>query len=244
MNPRFGERFLHSPDLFPARVAGEAWGAHEITLDFAGGPYVFTGLSDDQEAGIRDRFSDSVGRTPKLGTASSAGCFASSEEFRRFDLRGFELTLDLDPAEDCLRIAGLDLMARIEWRPTMAAALWTPSAGGEVFAGILENVLRVMAAYRLVECGGALLHSAGIVDDGAAWLFLGRSGAGKSTFSRLSLAEHRRVLSDDLNALVRDGEHFAIAPLPFTGDLEEQRQQRRNVPARGAGSRERRHRRC
>jgi hypothetical protein len=219
MNPRFAERFLHSPDLFPARVAGEPWGAHEIALDFAGGPYVFTGLSADQEAGIRDRFSDTCRPDAEARNGVACRLFrVSSEEFRRFDLRGFELTLDLDPAEDCLRIAGLDLMARIEWRPSLEAALWTPSSGGEGFACILENLLRVMAAHRLVERGGALLHSAGIVDNGAAWLFLGRSGAGKSTLSRLSLAEDRRVLSDDLNALLPISGEWRVMPVPFAGD--------------------------
>jgi hypothetical protein len=219
MSPRFGQRFLDSPDLFPARAAGEAWGAHQIALDFAGGPYVFTGLSAGQEAGLRDRFSDYC--RPNAEAPNGVECRVlrvSAAAFRRFDLRGFELTLDLDPAEDCLRIAGLDLMARIEWRPSMAVALWTPSPGGEVFAGILENVLRVMAAYCLAERGGALLHSAGIVDDGAAWLFLGRSGAGKSTFSRLSLAEDRRVLSDDLNALLPSSGRWRVMPVPFAGD--------------------------
>jgi hypothetical protein len=180
---------------------------------------VFTGLSADQEAAIRVRFFDTC--RPDAEARNGVECRllrVSSEEFRRFDLRGFELTLDLDPAEDSLRIAGLDLMARIEWRPTMVAALWTPSPGSEVFAGILENVLRVITAYRLVERGGALLHSAGIVDDGAAWLFLGRSGAGKSTFSRLSLAEDRRVLSDDLNALLPASGKWQVVPVPFAGD--------------------------
>ena len=142
---------------------------------------------------------------------------ATEDEFRTFDLRGFELTLDLDATPDGVRVAGLGLMARLDWRPTLQAALWT-AAAGDTFAGVLENVFRVLVSYRLVEMGGALLHSAGIVEGGRVWLFVGPSGAGKSTLARASLAEGRSVLSDDLNAVLPGDEGCVVAPVPFAGD--------------------------
>ena len=219
MSSRFGERFLGSADLFPARLAGEAWGRNAVAVDFGGGPYVFAGLSAEQEAAARERFAGFCrqGALPREGVECRV-LRVSPEEFRSFDLRGFELTLDLDAQADAVRVAGLGLMARLEWRPSLAAALWTASSGDDAFPGVLENVLRVLAAYRVAECGGALLHSAGIVDGGAAWLFVGRSGAGKSTLSRLSLGEGRAVLSDDLNAVSWGAEGCWVSAVPFAGD--------------------------
>ena len=52
----FGAGFLHNPDLFPARPAGEPWGDRELVLDLPGGPYRFSGLSADQVESALGRF--------------------------------------------------------------------------------------------------------------------------------------------------------------------------------------------
>jgi hypothetical protein len=215
----FGARFLRNPDLFPARLAGEPWGERTLALDLAGGPYVFRGLNADQEDLARGHFSGFC-LPAEAAVAGGVACQSMrvvDDEFTSFDLRGWEFTLDLDAAPDSVRVAGLGLMVRLEWRPSLRVAFWT-SATGAAFAGALENVLRVVASYRLLEVGGVLLHSAGIVVDGGAWLFLGRSGAGKSTLARLSLDEGRSVLSDDLNAVVLEGSEGVVVPVPFAGD--------------------------
>ena len=63
-----------------------------------------------------------------------------------------------------------------------------------------------------------LLHSAGVVDAGSAWVFVGRSGAGKTTLAGSSLAAGREILSDDLNAVVPAPGGPRVAPVPFAGD--------------------------
>jgi hypothetical protein len=217
----FGDRFLVHPDLFPARRSGETWGDRSLLLDLVGGPYLFTGLSAVQEERARHRFGafcrdDSV----VLPGAVETRFFRAAEgDFHEIDTRGWEYGLDLDFGLGAVRIAGLRLMARLDWRPTLTAAVWTPDPGGDAFAGIFENVFRALVAYRLHEQGGAVLHGAAVVRDGRAYLFLGRSGAGKTTVSRLGLARGLTVLSDDLNALLPNSPGPEVVKLPFTGDF-------------------------
>jgi hypothetical protein len=219
----FGERFLTFPDLFPARRAGEPWGDRQVALDLPGGPYVVAGLSAAQEVLARERFGPlcrAVASAPR-GAVSSLLFAAPATDFRAVDTRGWEYSIDFAHAERAVQLAGLHLMARLDWSPDLAGTLWT-SEEGEHFPGILENFLRVLLAYRLLELGGAVLHSAGVVDRGRVFLFLGPSGAGKTTLSRLSEEQGRSVLSDDLNALLPSpsGSGGAqVARLPFTGDL-------------------------
>lgn len=215
----FGERFLAQPDLFPARPSGEAWGPRVAVLDLPGGPYRFTGLSEAQAAIVGERFAGRRLPDSVPGAVAAAVFRAAPTDFLTFDTRGWEYALDTDFAADSVRLAGIAIAARLDWRPALAGALWTPDGGEELFAGIFENFFRVLAAYRLLETGGAILHSAGVVRGGGAFLFLGRSGAGKTTISRLSEARGATVLSDDMNALVLDGGRPAVAALPFTGDL-------------------------
>jgi hypothetical protein len=84
---------------------------------------------------------------------------------------------------------------------------------------VIDNVLRVLAAQRALRRGGVVLHSGGFVIDGAAWLFVARSGTGKTTLTRRARAHGAAVLSDDINLLLPvDGGYRAHA-VPFTGEL-------------------------
>jgi hypothetical protein len=215
----FGATFLANPDLFPARRSGEPWGDREVVLDLPGGPYRFFGLNADQEAGVLGRFGGL--RTGSTAAVETPLFRTSAADFLEIDVRGWEYDLDLDAGPDSLRIAGLDLLGRLDWRPGIAGALWTSVGGGDRFPGIFENFCRILVAYRLHELGGAVIHGAGLVWNGEGFLFAGRSGAGKSTVSRMGLERGLTVLSDDLNALLPpDGNGVVrLAGLPFTGDL-------------------------
>jgi hypothetical protein len=111
-------------------------------------------------------------------------------------------------------------MARLDWAPTLRGALWT-SASEAWFRGAFENYFRVLLAYRLLEMGGTLVHSAGVRDAaGGAYLLFGPSGAGKSTFAKLARDAGAAVLSDDLNPLCRGEGVTVLEALPFSGDIE------------------------
>lgn len=216
----FGATFLTNPDLFPARRSGEPWGDREVVLDFPGGPYRFFGLNADQETGVLGRFGSLRTVSGTVAPVVEAPLFrASPADFREIDVRGWEYGLDLDAAPDSLRVAGLDLLARLDWRHGIAGALWTSVGAGDRFPGIFENFCRILVAYRLHELGGAVIHGSGLVLDGEGLLFAGRSGAGKSTVARMGLERGLAVLSDDLNALLPHDDTVRLAGLPFTGDL-------------------------
>jgi hypothetical protein len=227
----FGVEFLHFPDLFPGRPAGEAWGDRALALDVAGGPYLISGLSAVQERNLRARFGALCGDPGEAAVAVQV-FRAPREDFREIDTRGWEYTLDLDPSPSGVRVAGLRLMARLDLAPRLSGSLWTCEAAGEEWTSVCENTLRVLAAYRLLEMGGTMIHSAGIAGDGEGYLLLGPSGAGKTTASRLCLEEGATVLSDDLNAVVREGEGARMVKLPFTGDLGDRAGAPSSVPLR------------
>lgn len=214
----FGDAFLTQPDLFPARRGGEAWGGRALTIALPGGPYRFSGLGAAQAEAVRGRFGAHLVEEATAAVETLVFRMAE-EECREIDTRGWEYGLDLDPAPSALRLAGLRLTGRLDWRPGLSGSLWTPDAGSDSFAGIFENFFRVLTAYRLLERGGVLVHGAAVVSEGRSLLALGRSGAGKTTFSRLSLAHGAEVLSDDLNALRRTTGGTVVEKLPFTGDL-------------------------
>ncbi|MDR1728371.1 MAG: hypothetical protein LBT74_10695 [Acidobacteriota bacterium] len=68
----------------------------------------------------------------------------------------------------------------------------------------LDNCLMLCYAFAAASRGALLVHASAVVAEGRAWLFLGKSGTGKSTHSRLWLAEvaGSRLLNDD-NPVVR-----------------------------------------
>lgn len=95
----------------------------------------------------------------------------------------------------------------------IAIRLEATSLGKQTFA--LINLLLASLAWRLPEHGGLVLHAAGIVLDGRAFLLVGAEGAGKSTWSRLAREGGATVLSDDI-VLVREGlDGFEALSSPF-----------------------------
>ena len=204
--------FLREPALFPARIAGETWGSSSCDLELAGERFRIEGLTDIQLSGLADRYGARL-QEPSNDAATVLQIFrAPASDFIDIDTRGWEYSVAIDWTESGFTLSGMRVMARVNEN---RAGIWTSVEEPEELSGVIENVLRPLLAMRLLATGGLLVHSAAI--DG--YLFAGRSGAGKSTIARLALAAKRPVLSDDLNAIVPDEHGFAIAPLPFTGDL-------------------------
>jgi hypothetical protein len=219
--------FLREPALFPARIAGETWGSQRCDLDLAGEIFRIEGLSELQLRGLAEHYG------PRLPEPSEGADVASllqmfrapASDFLEIDTRGWEYWVDVQWSESGFALSGMRVMARVD---AARAGIWTCVEEPAELPGVVENVLRPLLAARLLATGGLLVHSAAV----NGYLFAGRSGAGKSTMARLGLEAGLPVLSDDLNALVPKGERFAIAPLPFTGDLEKHEVSNEQTPLR------------
>ena len=87
-------------------------------------------------------------------------------------------------------------------------------------SGSLENFLRVIYSYFLLESGGVLLHAFGFAWKGSAHLLFGPSGSGKSTAADLFTGilaggDQGMILSDDVIQVVaseREGVFLASRP--------------------------------
>ncbi len=217
---QFAEEFLHRAGGFTHGRQGMPWGEKGITIDFLGGPYVFDGLNQAQVNVIKRRFSDLIytapnGESPVIHTHIYK---LPETYFKIIDTRGWEYQLDFDYQQKYLRIAGLRFLAHIQLEPHIEAWMWTPDDNELVANSAFENIFRIIVAYRLLALGGMVLHSAGLAQNNMAWLFIGRSGAGKSTISKLGESADLTILSDDMNAIVLQDDHYLTEQLPFAGE--------------------------
>jgi len=80
----------------------------------------------------------------------------------------------------------------------------------------------ILVTHRLARLGGVELHGCGLVDpSGRGLLFLGQSGAGKTTTARLwTGATGAMVLSDDRIVVRHDGTSFRMWGTPWHGEEE------------------------
>jgi hypothetical protein len=86
-----------------------------------------------------------------------------------------------------------------------------------VFEQILYQAFH--SACRRAGYGGILVHSAGVVSGGRAFLFVGAADAGKSTIARL--AGGRPVLNDEMNLVEFGPDGPEVLGTPFNGFFRE-----------------------
>jgi len=217
----FGRRFLKQPDRIGQLLAGPPWGDRSLAVAVAGTAYRLAGLSDDQCRLLAGRLpasalaADSVAPSPTTHVVE-----ARRSDFRRFDTRGWEFSLDLHHEAERISVAGLEYAARLEW-PTLNGTVATCAPDGDPFHGVAENHLRVLAAYALLARGGVVVHAAAVAIGGAAALFFGPSGSGKSTVAAAAGRNGLLTASDDLNAVEMASGSARLVALPFarTGSL-------------------------
>lgn len=94
----------------------------------------------------------------------------------------------------------------------------------------LEIFLRALYSRLCVRNNGFLLHAAGIAKDSEGYLFLGQSGSGKTTVSRVSA--NCKILSDDLVIVRAINGVWKVFGTPFRGGVDTQEKTSESVEIR------------
>lgn len=81
----------------------------------------------------------------------------------------------------------------------------------------MDSLLRILLTVVLLPQRGFLLHAATVVRDGRAYIFAGRSGAGKSTVA--SLSPEGNVLTDEISLLRYSNGCWQAHGTPFWGEF-------------------------
>lgn len=214
----FGEQFLsNGPEPLLSLTQGWGEASRDIHLPF--GTCRFDNLTESQHRAldtldVRDAPLDRAHVDIDVRSADPGA-------FRNIAWDGLEYELEFDYRPDRVSWTGDGFLVELETGDgPRACRLWTRVNEPAHFAGVAQNVLRIVAAYRLLDIGGVLLHSAAVAPNEETLLFYGTSGAGKSTIAASALALGLTVLSDDLNALLPAADGFVVASVPFTGDLD------------------------
>lgn len=216
---KFGTGYLFDASGFPASLGKRPWGTHGVCLDLGGRGYRLEGLTTEQARLLRTRFaayvSDVAAGIPIVVRTYEADVAA----FRPPPPPPSVYALDFDHRNASVGWAGVREAGTMTLSLAPDVCMWTVAGEGDVFARAVENVLRLVVAYSLLEEGGALFHGACVVDGGTATLFPGVSGSGKTTISRLSAAEGRTVLSDDIVGVLPGPAGYDAVALPFGSEF-------------------------
>ncbi len=130
-----------------------------------------------------------------------------------------EYAMELAHSAEGIEVTGYNFRTVLSLVPDFNGRLWAHDEIELTQNIVMENYLRIVTAYAALFQGGLLLHSAGLVLEGRAHLFLGRSGAGKTTLSRLAQGAGAKVLSDDINVIIPENGGYVALPVPFAGEL-------------------------
>ena len=204
-----------------------AWGTCSLRFRLPALELQLTGLSAAQRKAL-------VANYPGFIDETAGG---SSEQ--RINCRAYPLAQPLDlppsalardgqysprktrlPGGAGIALTGINFEARFGMDPPPASAelgvFEEHELAGEM---VIQNFLRILTAHLLPQRGGVVLHSAGLVFDGRAYVFPGYSNAGKTTLTRKAHARGARVLSDDINLVLPGREGYRAYAVPFTGEF-------------------------
>jgi len=208
--------------------APEDWGCEEFWLQIPGFRACFTGLSNKQKKQLALDYSDYIIEVNELEREHSAATLVC-ETYRLdapIDLSSDELENDgqYSPLKKRdvhgVEITGVNFKAYFTTgKEVNRAALGVTYEEDLTSAIVFENFLRIYTAHNATALGGALLHSAGLVFNNQAYIFVGYSGVGKTTLTRKAHATGTKILSDDINLIMPSGNGFIAYKVPFTGEF-------------------------
>ena len=81
----------------------------------------------------------------------------------------------------------------------------------------LNSFLRIIFSLVLLEEDGFIAHASSLIRNGKGYIFPGKSGAGKTTITRLT--KDSILLTDEVSLVKKSNDHFRVYGTPFWGDL-------------------------
>lgn len=88
------------------------------------------------------------------------------------------------------------------------------------YAGeVVSSLLRMVYSQAVIPYGGISVHASAVILDGKAYLFMGKSGTGKSTHSALWMKAFSgcELMNDDNPVITLDGEKVTASGTPWSG---------------------------
>ena len=203
------------------------WGNLRVPFVLPVGRILFTGLSAGQLVSLQSHYPSYVDPIDlATGSAEQAVECRAVRLGKALDWPVDALTRDGQYAphavvgSDGIELTGLNFQARVPLYPAREPGYLGVAEAEELAQPVvMENFLRVFSAHHALRRGGGVLHSAGLVLGGQAFLFAGRSGAGKTTLTRKGYEAGAGVLSDDLNLVLPAEDGYEAHAVPFTGEF-------------------------
>jgi len=210
-----------------SQAAGASWGGFRAPFALPVARIWFTGLDKEQRSALESSY-------PAYVDSTHRGSGRGDEELECRALR-----LDTPPGlpiaaltrdgqyapqtvarPEGIDVIGLNFQARVPLHPSCEPGWLRVARADELVQPVvMENFLRVFTAHQALRRGGVVLHSAGLVVGARAYLFAGRSGAGKTTLTRKGHAAGAGVLSDDINLVLPGARGYQAHAVPFTGEF-------------------------
>jgi hypothetical protein len=202
------------------------WGADTIWLQLPACLVAFEGLSGEQYRAIARDYAAFLVASGEGSRQTDVICRAGRLDAplglpSEYFVANGQYTPRVRRSGAGIEITGFDSVAYLARDGTapVRAALAVAEEDELSLAFVLENFLRILLAYHVLDQGGVLLHSVGVLHEGRAYLLSGRSNAGKTTLARKAAAEGARVLSDDINLVIPEEGRFQAHKVPFTGEF-------------------------
>ncbi len=202
------------------------WGEDSIHLQLPASFLTIEGLSRDQRRIIGRDYAGFIVSPGNETHTSKVICHAQRLDrpiglpLEHFSVNGLYTPRKLRAGKE-IQITGFNFMARIDRSGVLPAQAVLAVAKEKELASsnVIENFLRILLAHHVLDRGGVMLHSAGILHGGRTFLFCGRSDAGKTTLACKASQAGARVLSDDINLVIPESGRFMAHKVPFTGEF-------------------------
>lgn len=221
------EKLLEKVPL-PEEAAGvEDWGGESVHIGFLDTCLSVSGLNAELAGALRVKY------FPFISEYRAGGCEIRILRGCPYYIHPGDGFLKLEEAARGKERVLLSNHFAGTWRDEERTGRLFVSEGSNLTTALtsFENYFRWLVANLIVERGGFVFHSAGVIRDGSGYLFFGHSGSGKSTVSEFS--PEAKLLSDDLVFVFPEGRGYMCSTTPFHGVMPQTLKDRGAYPVKG-----------